>query len=139
MNKVLEYLQARGFVVGEGAVAYRDGLCYMVNGAFLKEWQARTLATYESCKDEDAKPDGLAIEYMAEGCRRIAEHDFLSGVEADEGRELCQRFQEWKNPHTDVPVDQLRVLCKRKAYFLTRNFAYLWPGCVADQKAFGAF
>jgi hypothetical protein len=128
-----------GFIVSEGAVGYRDGLRYMVNGAFLKEWQARTLATYESCKDENAEPDGLAIEYMAEGCRRIAEHDSLSGIEADEGRELFQRFKDWSNPHTDVPVEQLRVLCKRMAYFLTRNFAYLWPECVPDQKAFGSF
>jgi hypothetical protein len=132
VKELLDYMRARGFVVGEQAVFFRNGLCFLVNGAFLEEWHLRTLATYESCKDEDAKPDGLAIEYMAKGCLQIAEHPSINSLEADEGRDLFRRFEEWKNPELDVPVAQLQVLSKRMAYFLTRNFGYLWPETVPD-------
>ena len=125
-------MRARGFVVGEEAVFFRNGLRFLVNGAFLEEWHLRTLATYESCKNEDAEPDGLAIEYMAGGCLQIAEHPAINSIEADEGRQLFKRFEEWKNPELDVPVAQLKILCKRMAHFLTRNFGYLWPETVPD-------
>src|SRR5579872_6939028 len=132
VKELLDFMRARGFVVGEEVVVFRNGLRFLVNGAFLEEWHLRTLATYESCKDEDAKPDGLAIEQMAGACLQIAEHPAINSIEADEGRDLFRQFEEWKNPELDVTVAKLKVLCKRMAYFLIRNFGYLWPETVPD-------
>jgi len=83
------------------------------------------LATYESCKDEGATPDGLAFDYMAGACRKIAEHPSIHSLAANEGRELAKLWRDW-NPMTDFSKDQLRVLCKRMGHFLTREFEYLW-------------
>src|SRR6059036_1854197 len=121
------YLRRRGFDVG-GYGACASKLRFFVNGVFLTEYQVCVLATYESCKDETvaAKPDGLALEYMAKSCLRISKHPSTPSLAADEGRDLAKRFEEWKNPENEVPLAQLRVLCKRMAYFLTGWFGYLW-------------
>jgi len=101
--------------------------CASVNGHMLNEDQIRKLAQYESFKDQDAKVDGLMFGYMASDCLKIAEHHSVSSLEANEGRELAQRFKEWKSSEVDTSVEQARVLCKRMAHFLTRNFARLLP------------
>jgi len=124
-NEAVSYLSTRGFgVCGQAAFGSETGV--MVNGVFLTEYQACVLATYESCKDENAKPDGLGLEYMAKACLKISEHRCAHTLSADEGRELAQRFKDWKNSDIDFPMVQLRVLCKRMAYFLTREFGLLW-------------
>jgi hypothetical protein len=64
---------------------------------------------------------------MAQGCLRIAEHPSLNSLEADEGRELFKKCEDWKNSDVVVSHDQLRILVKRLGVFLTRNFMYLWP------------
>jgi hypothetical protein len=92
----------------------------------LTEYQLGVLATYEACKDEDAEPDGLALDYMAEACLKISQHPSTPSLAADEGRDLVKRLEEWKNPEVDVPTAQLRVLRKYMAHFLTSWFGYLW-------------
>jgi hypothetical protein len=64
---------------------------------------------------------------MAEACLKIAEHPSTPSLAADEGRDLAKRLEEWKNPEVDVPIAQLKVLCKHMAHFLTSWFGYLWP------------
>jgi hypothetical protein len=123
-NEAGNYLRTRGFDVGQAAFGSETGV--MVNGVFLTNYEACVLATYESCKDEDAKPDGLALGYMAKACRKISEHPSVHSLSADEGRELARRFEDWKNSDIDYPMAQLRVLCKRMAYFLTAQFGFLW-------------
>jgi hypothetical protein len=139
IREILDYIRARGFLA-DGEVAYQSELRFLTNGAFLTEQQLRSLALYESCKDEDAKdedakPDALAIQDMANACLRIAQHPAINSIEADEGREIFERFEEWKNTSADVPVAQLRVLVKRMAYYLTRNFGYLWPESVPQLRS----
>jgi len=120
-----DFLNSRNYLVG-GLVHLRDKLRTPVNGVFLADDEIRELATYESYKDDDgAKPDGQRLDYMASACRMIAGHPSIPSLEADEGRELAKRWED-RNPETDESNAQPRVLCKRMAYFLTRNFAYLW-------------
>jgi hypothetical protein len=130
LNEALEYLRSRGFAVGRHC-GYPAGLRIPVNGVPLTEYQVRVLATYESCKDEGAEPDGLALDYMANACLTIARHPSTPSLPADEGRDLAKRFEDWKNPEVDVPVAQLRVLCKRMAHFLTSWFGNLWSPTAA--------
>jgi len=124
-NEAVNYLSTRGFDV-DGQAAFGSETGVMVNGVFLTEYQAGVLATYESCKDENAEPDGLALEYMAKACLKISEHPSIHALSADEGRALAKRFKDWKNSDIDFPTAQLRVLCKRMAYFLTGHFGFLW-------------
>jgi hypothetical protein len=124
-SEVVNYLSTRGFDVG-GQAAFGPKTGVMVNGVLLTDYEARVLATYESCKDENAEPDGLALEYMAKACLKISEHPAAHSLSANEGRELAKRFEDWKNSDIDFPIAQLRVLCKRMAYFLTREFGLLW-------------
>ena len=128
INKVLDYLKNRGYFLGEVGTSSRTGeFCVPFNGHLLNFDQLRELAAYESCKDEDASPDGYTLEGMATNCQKIAEHPSVASSAADEGRDLARRFNEWKDPETDVAPEQLRVLCKRMAHFLTREFVYLLP------------
>jgi hypothetical protein len=125
VNEAFSYLRGRGYFVEQGG--FPSGIGIAVNGKLLTDYQVCVLATYESCKDEDCKPDGLGLAYMADACLKIAEHSSLHSLAADEGRELAKRLKEWKNSsETDFPLAQLKVLCKRMAHFLTREFAYLW-------------
>ncbi len=124
VTKAYKYLQSRNYSVGE-RVAIPSGLRIPINGILLTNYQVCVLATYEACKDADAKPDGLAFDYMARACQKIAEHPSAHSLTANEGRELANRWKDW-NPMTDFSEDQLRVLCKRMGHFLTREFEYLW-------------
>src|SRR6266404_5124169 len=110
-SEALNYLSTRGFDVGWQAV-FGSEVSVTVNGVFLTHYEACVLATYESCKDQSAKPDGLALEYMAKACKKISEHPSVHSPSADEGRELAKRFKGWKNSDIDFPIVQLRVLCK---------------------------
>jgi hypothetical protein len=124
-NEAGNYLRTRGFDVG-GQAACRSETGIMVNGVLLTEYQLGVLATYESCKDENSKPDGLALQYMAKACLKISEHPSVHSLSADEGRALSKRFDEWKASDIAFPIGQLRVLCTGMAYFLTREFGFLW-------------
>ena len=123
VNKAIDYLCGRNYSVGQSV--FTSGLRITVDGKFLTGYQVRLLATYESCKDEDAKPDGLAFDYMARACRKIAEHPSAHSLVASEGRELANLWKNW-DPLTEVSEAQLRVLCRRMGYFLTQEFEYLW-------------
>lgn len=124
VTRAKSYLRGRpNYDVGE-TVLFQSELCIPVNGRLLTYYQVCLLATYESCKDEEAKPDGLAFDYMARACRKIAAHPSIHSLASDEGRDLAKRWEDW-NPSAVASDTQLRVLCKRMGHFLTREFEYL--------------
>jgi hypothetical protein len=127
-DRILDYLRNRGYLFGDVCTNSHTGeFCVPFTGHLLNFDRLRELADYESCKDANASPDGFTLEEMAKNCQKIAEHPSVSSLAADEGRDLARRFDEWKDPNTEVSPEQLRVLCTRMAYFLTREFAFLLP------------
>jgi hypothetical protein len=97
MSEKANYLRMRKYGVSERCVC-DSKMGFFINDVFLTEYQVSVLATYEACKNEDAKPDGLALDYMAKACLKISEHPSLHSLAADEGHELAARLKEWKNP-----------------------------------------
>lgn len=125
IQETIKFLNDHAYAVWTGANGDEPG--FIVRGFFLSESQLRTLAEYEVCSQTGGEPDGLGIQYMAQGCLKIAEHPSLLSLEADEGRELFDRFERWKNSEANFPEEQLTILVKRLGAFLTRNFMCLWP------------
>lgn len=71
LGKRVLYLRSRGYDIGEEVAAKKvsgevDQVCVAVGNTRDTEQQIERLVFYESCKDEDAKVDGLGLQYMAQ-------------------------------------------------------------------------